>query len=530
MKKIRSTFVRALPLLLLLTASSAFAQDGLGFNDTIELYKQASVQFATAIKSAAVKLAFLLFTIDVAWQVMSRMLKSADAAEIMVFVVMRTMWLGFLLFLINLNGAVDVVKSVIDGFRTLGEDASAVKVLAPTDVFMQAVEIVNRLFNAFSNTSTFGSIGAALKSPFVATALAISALVILIAFALMTSQYIAVVVQMYFYLACYPIALAMGATKYGQDISMKALSSAIVIGVRFLSMYFVLYAAQRATMFMEAEIARVGVDNSSPIFIIVGLASMLAFLSFKIPQMAGDLLSGSASLSGGDVMTATAAGTAVGSMVGGVASTAVGAVSRAAGGKGTVEGALQGVMQMTGINGSSGAASKAGGAIRGLTGSGSESIIGSAIKAAPGAGASTSTPAANAVSAPSAAGSSGSGGGSVQPPAPAESGSSGSASGGASPAGQSSGSSGQAGAAKAGGSSGGATTISSGASTTAQAVGGAGAQPAGSGGTGPARSSTQPKAPPASSITSKAAERVWQEVKTGDSMSGASVNIQAPSD
>jgi len=61
----------------------------------------------------------------------------------------------------------------------------------------------------------------------------------------MTAPYAVILVQMYFFLACYPLIVSFGASKHGRDMTTKTISGAIVIGVKFLAIYFILFAAQQ---------------------------------------------------------------------------------------------------------------------------------------------------------------------------------------------------------------------------------------------------------------------------------------------
>lgn len=64
-------------------------------------------------------------------------------------------------------------------------------------------------------------------------------------FLVMTAPYAVILVQMYFFLACYPLIVSFGASKHGRDMTTKTISGAIVIGVKFLAIYFILFAAQQ---------------------------------------------------------------------------------------------------------------------------------------------------------------------------------------------------------------------------------------------------------------------------------------------
>lgn len=319
-------------LCLLGLTSPAFAQQ-FDLGTALQQYQTASTQFATTIATAAKWLAVTLATIDFSLLILQKLIKSEGPQEIMVAVIMRVMWYGFLTFLMNAN----VMAAVINGFIQLGKNASGISVFNPADVFWQGIDLVNIMTTAFADNANIAGVPvpaglAAAANPLVAFMLGMTIILIVVSFLILTAQYAVILVQMYFYLACYPIIVAMGGIKYGRDMTTKAISAAIVIGVRFLAIYFVMYAAQQMATTMGQQLANFSIADMSPMWAVFGMSGLLAFLALKVPQMASDLLGGTASLSGGDAVAAAAvAGGAAGAIAGGLATVAGGAANGVAG-------------------------------------------------------------------------------------------------------------------------------------------------------------------------------------------------------
>lgn len=319
-------------LCLLGLTSPAFAQQ-FDLGTALQQYQTASTQFATTIATAAKWLAVTLATIDFSLLILQKLVKSEGPQEIMVAVIMRVMWYGFLTFLMNAN----VMAAVINGFIQLGKNASGISVFNPADVFWQGIDLVNIMTTAFADNANIAGVPvpaglAAAANPLVAFMLGMTIILIVVSFLILTAQYAVILVQMYFYLACYPIIVAMGGIKYGRDMTTKAISAAIVIGVRFLAIYFVMYAAQQMATTMGQQLANFSIADMSPMWAVFGMSGLLAFLALKVPQMASDLLGGTASLSGGDAVAAAAvAGGAAGAIAGGLATVAGGAANGVAG-------------------------------------------------------------------------------------------------------------------------------------------------------------------------------------------------------
>ena len=319
-------------LLLLGVSSPAFAQQ-FDLGTALQQYQTASAQFASTIATAAKWLAVTLATIDFSLLILQKLVRSEGPQEIMVAVIMRVMWYGFLTFLMNAS----VMAAIINGFLQLGKNASGISVFNPADVFWQGIDLVNVMTTAFADNANIAGVPvpaglAAAANPLVAFMLGMTIILIVISFLILTAQYAVILVQMYFYLACYPIIVAMGGIKYGRDMTTKAISGAIVIGVRFLAIYFVMFAAQQMATTMGQQLANFSIADMSPMWAVFGMSGLLAFLALKVPQMAADLLGGTASLSGGDAVAAGAvAGGAAGAVAGTVANVATGAANGVAG-------------------------------------------------------------------------------------------------------------------------------------------------------------------------------------------------------
>ncbi len=374
MNKNRTLWLLGFALLGVCTPALAAGQADLGL--VIQQYQTASAQFGTTIAQAAKWLVVTLATIDLSLLVIGKLIRAEGPQEILVAVIMRALWYGFLVFLMNAN----VMTDVVQGFWKLGASASGISIFNPSDVFWQGIDLVNKMTTAFANNATIAGVPvpaglAAAANPLVAFMLGMVIILIVLAFLILTAQYSVILVQMYFYLACYPLIVAFGGIKHGRDMTMKAISGAIVIGVRFLAIYFVLYAAQMMATTMGQQLAAFSITDMSPMWAVFGMSGLLAFLALKVPQMASDLLGGTASLSGGDMIGSAAVA------AGGVAAVAGGAATLAGGTANGVANAVRaGASAITqartaGATGVMGTAAGAAGAIGGAVGEAARDTI-----------------------------------------------------------------------------------------------------------------------------------------------------------
>jgi len=140
-------------LLLLGVSSPAFAQQ-FDLGTALQQYQTASAQFASTIATAAKWLAVTLATIDFSLLILQKLIRSEGPQEIMVAVIMRVMWYGFLTFLMNAS----VMAAVINGFLQLGKNASGISVFNPADVFWQGIDLVNVMTTAFADNANIAGV------------------------------------------------------------------------------------------------------------------------------------------------------------------------------------------------------------------------------------------------------------------------------------------------------------------------------------------------------------------------------------
>jgi type IV secretion system protein TrbL len=294
----------AITLILLAATQKAAAADDYGI--VMKGYEALSANFGKVIAQAALYLLIILIAIDVVWTVLNLTIKGASPNDILVHTSVRIVWYGFLSLMIGSN----YISLFIFGFKKLGETSSGLSIVTPGAVFGKGIDLITTI------TTNFASAGlAALINPFIAFSLGLSIILILLAYAVMTAQYLMILVQMYFFISVVPLLISFGGLSYGRDFAMKAISGTIVIGIRLLAIYFVLAVGDGMAAILGGELATSGITNMSPIWTTVGVAALLAILAVKVPTLASDIISGSASLSGGDLFGTAAIGAAVGSAV-----------------------------------------------------------------------------------------------------------------------------------------------------------------------------------------------------------------------
>ena len=306
---------------LLIITTPAFADTtGYDLGTIMDKYQTAATQFGLNITSVANKLCYTLFTIDLVWTVLGRLLKGSDAVEIGTTLIMRVMWIGLVVWVIN-NPSVPL--AFVNGFIQLGKTGANTSAIGPGDVFWQGIDLVNMMMTKFSDNATVAGVPvpagiAAMANPFAAVLIAVALIVIIVCFAMLAAQFAVAWIQLWFYLAVYPIVLAIGAMRWTKDIAMKVITTPLVYGVRFMAIYFIIAVGTTLAQDFGAEIGNLSLTNLTPIWTILSGSVLMLMLTMKVPTLAADLLSGTASLSAGDgVGAGLVAGGAVAAVAGG---------------------------------------------------------------------------------------------------------------------------------------------------------------------------------------------------------------------
>ena len=317
--KQRNLFFLAFGLLMI--AAPAFADtSGYDLGSIMDKYQAAATLFGSNITAVALKLCYTLFAIDLAWTVLGRLLKGSDIVEIGTTLIMRVMWVGLVVWVIN-NPSVPL--AFVNGFIQLGKTGANTSAISLGDVFWQGIDLVNMMMTKFSDNATVAGVPvpagvAAMANPFAAILIGIALIVIVVCYAMLAAQFAVAWVQLWFYLAVYPIVLAFGAMKWTKDIAMKVITTPLVYGVRFMAIYFIMAVGTTLAQDFGSEIGNLSLTNLTPIWTILAGSVLLFMLTLKVPTLAADLLGGTASLSAGDgVGAGLVAGGAVAAVAGG---------------------------------------------------------------------------------------------------------------------------------------------------------------------------------------------------------------------
>jgi type IV secretion system protein TrbL len=351
--KIATTFV--ILALSLISGPALAADQGTAYGAVLDQFDTITEQFTSVINPAAISLFWKLVLIDIAiFGIKAKKGRIEDAPEKLAW---RILFYGFLFAVMNFSWLLDICQS----FAILGMKGAGLSSFNPADQMREGLNLIAQMVNKY-NSDAGGSF-AILKNPFAAMTMGLCVILTLISYMILVAQYLVITLQMNIYATIAPLLLALGGLTYTKDVSLKVMSTSIVIGVRMMVIFFVLSFAKAMTPLMGADIAKSSIDNILPLLSAVSMAGLLAVLAIKAPTLATDLLNGTSSLSAGDAMlpgAAAAAGAAAGAVTGGL-SAAGSAVTGAA------KDGMTSLREAASAHLSGGASSSAGG-LSGMTG------------------------------------------------------------------------------------------------------------------------------------------------------------------
>jgi type IV secretion system protein TrbL len=318
-------------------------------------------------------------------------------------------------FFALLNFGADWIPRIINSFQIIGQNASGLGSLAPTDILVQGLNITGNLLSGAASSGWLGNFGTALSLVF-------AALLAFLAFLGLTVQLVVTLVESYLVVGAGFIFLGFGGSRWTAPYVERYISLAVSTGVKVMVLYLLLGAGLTLTSgwVVAARAIPGSAEPAVDALDIAASAVLLLMICWNVPKFTAGVLGGTPAFTGGDAV-GTVGGIAQGALLAGAAAAggvALGAKVLAA------RGGAMSVGQAAGM-GSAGSGGSAGGF--GMGGPANPAGGGPSPKPNVGGGGAAVSPngsaASSQVSPPTAgAGEGQAGGDQVSPPAQADSG------------------------------------------------------------------------------------------------------------
>lgn len=379
-------------LLLFLALASAFvsgdamAATDLSNADTsvqglLDLVLQQSHQWSGKLYDYAIRLFWLLASIQFVWTFIPLVMKQADFGEIVGELLRFVLVVGF--FLAVMKYSVEWSSAIVDSFREAAASASDLgRALEPGDMLAVALDFGRTMVKGIS-----------VFSPAKGLLIAVCAILVLACFAFIAAFMFVTLVESYVIINASVLFFGFGGSQWTRDFAIAPLRFTVAIGAKlFVLTLIVGLIVQSAKQWLAAY-----ANDEASLMTMVGLALVCCYLTKTIPDLIGGMISGT-SMGGGSAIGGMAAAGAAGAAAAIATIATAGAAAPAAAGAasagGISGGGLAGAINSSIAGASSaGAASPVGGAtypgVGASTGGGAAAKVASSAGAKIGGGAAT---------------------------------------------------------------------------------------------------------------------------------------------
>lgn len=312
----------------------------------LDQYRAVRGNWLATAATYANRLFGILALIEFAWTGAILVLEKTDLQGWTAALIRKMMFIG--IFFALLNFGADWIPRIIESFQIIGQTASGLPSLAPTDVLVRGLNIAGNLLSGAANSGWMGSFGTAL-------ALVFAALLAFLAFLGLTVQLVVTLIESYLVVGAGFIFLGFGGSRWTAPYVERYIAFAVSTGVKVMVLYLLLGAGLSLTNTWEAAATAVPTSAEPAVDALDIAASsvLLLMICWNAPKLCAGILGGAPAFTGGDAV-GTAGGLAQGALLVGAA--AAGGVALGAKMVAALGGATS-VGQAAGMGASGGAAS-----------------------------------------------------------------------------------------------------------------------------------------------------------------------------
>jgi type IV secretion system protein TrbL len=337
----------------------------------LDVYKNATTTWVSTSFGYANKLFGLLAVIDFTWAMIVLFLERQELQGWIAGFLKKFMTISF--FYALLINQSTWFPAIINSFVQIGQQAGGVSgYLNPSSILWTGVQISGAILAACLPSATTGTTaggilgvivpgaGAALTAASLIPALValFCALLIFLAYVVITLTFIMATVESYVVMSAGLIFLGFGASRWTVPYTERYISLVVSTGVRLMVLYMIIGLGQTLSNTWVQEASQIALSTAGLQSLFGLLASVIVFmaLAWQVPKLASSVLQGSLQMGSSDLIAPAMSAAVVAGTIGAVATAGVGAV---AGGVGLL--GAGGAAAAGGGAGAAGGASGAGG-------------------------------------------------------------------------------------------------------------------------------------------------------------------------
>ena len=268
------------------------------------------------------------------------------------FIITKVMKVGALLFLIvnwhNINSAIAESFQIAGATASGIADVSGSEWMSPSKILERGFNICGNLFKDLQDVSIMsGGIGKCLMN-------IIAIIITLASFFFISLQILVTKIEFFVFASLAVILLPFGAIRFTSFLFQRIISGVFAFGIKLMVMFFLLGLFET----LSGDLTAIGENSDFSTMLKIALSyAALAFLVWKLPNVAASMMNGQPSLEAGDVArggsAAKGAAVAAGSAVGGAAGAVAAGAGKAASGYGFMNATVKAARASASQNGTS---------------------------------------------------------------------------------------------------------------------------------------------------------------------------------
>lgn len=276
-------------------ASTDLAQADTSVQGLLDLVLQQSHQWSGKLYDYAIRLFWLLASIQFVWTFMPLVMKQADFGEIVGELLRFVLVIGF--FLAVMKYSVEWSTAIVDSFRDAAASASGLgRALEPGDMLAVALDFGRTMVKGIS-----------VFSPAKGLLIAVCAILVLACFAFIAAFMFVTLVESYVIINASVLFLGFGGSQWTRDFAIAPMRFTVAIGAKlFVLTLIVGLIVQSAKQWLAAY-----TNDEASLMTMVGLALVCCYLTKTIPDVIGGMISGT-SMGGGSAIGGMAVAGAAG--------------------------------------------------------------------------------------------------------------------------------------------------------------------------------------------------------------------------
>jgi type IV secretion system protein TrbL len=271
----------------------------------LDAYEKGTKQWVGTLTIYANRIFTLLLLVEFTYSAITQYLQHQELQSWMAAMVRKIFSLSA--FYVLLVKGPDWIPTIIDSLQVIGQSVGA-GALAPDTILGHGFNISMDLLTGAKAQGFFANTVLALL-------MCVSALVVLFAYILVTIQFIIAKVETYIFVSAGIIFLGFGASRWTSSYTERYIAGTVASGIKLMMLYLIIALGDplsKSWINQASQIGDAGFENGVTVsFSVMTGVLVFAVICWTTPKIVSGLISGSPSLSGGDLAGAALFGASV---------------------------------------------------------------------------------------------------------------------------------------------------------------------------------------------------------------------------